>query len=192
MGVTVIENFTVDALDGNTSRLSWTGDAAKRAWIALDGNWVIKAARHSGTDKQSDIPLPTGTPRALDLVECGTSETPTPISFIPELRPEISFDGVTAAASYRVYDTAGTNAETEISRLGETGAHRYAVRPTRKLDGENGVWHRFRVAAFDGYGDSETTETKLLYVMDVPPAPGTAGATVIEGDVFLYVNNIPS
>ena len=192
MAVTVIKNISIDAIDGNTARVSWTGNADARAWIALDGKFVAQALRHSGTDKAADISLATDTPRALDILECPAGEVPTEISMRPELRPIVDFDAVTAAESYRVYRQDGTNDEREMARIGETGADRYAVRPVKKLDGENGVWHRFRVAAFDGYGDSETTETKLLYVMDVPPAPGTAGATVIDENVYLYVNEIPT
>lgn len=191
MAVKIIENISISALDKNTARIEWTGDSALRSWVAIDGEWVAQALRHNGTAKAADIPLPTATPRALDLVECGTDETPTPISMRPELRPLVWFDGQPSAASYRVYCQEAGSAERQMAEIGESGADRYAARPAQNLNGENGVWHSFRVTAVDAFGAEETTETKQLYIMDVPPAPNIVEATIINGNAWLYIGEAP-
>jgi len=156
--------------------VSWTSpNANARSWIFINGRFAVGPYYGEITERTVTLRLPPGETFVIEVHEFDDDTVPKPFEEAPLVRPNISWNGVDTASSYRIYHSIldggkGGTMETLLCEVPPVSGHLEIDCPVR-LEGKNGKWHSFRVESVDQFNNESENEIIAHFAADLPPKP---------------------
>jgi hypothetical protein len=158
--------------------LSWASESAdSRSSIFINGSLVISGFMAGTKERSATLPVPSNSTLKIEIHEfTDENEFPNSTEEPPLVRPQIAWNSVDAAQSYKVYHTIFDTGEIEtlLATVPAIAMERIEINCPVKLEGKNGRWHSFRIEAVDQFGNESVSEIIPHFAVDLPPPPKLA------------------
>ncbi|GHT23199.1 hypothetical protein FACS189419_06830 [Planctomycetales bacterium] len=171
----LIENVLIRPHGLQEVSLSWTSESAdSRSYIFINGSLVVSGFMAGTKERSATLPVPHDSTFRIEIHEF-TDENVSPNSTeeLPQVRPQVAWNSVDEAQSYKVYHTIFDTGEIEslLATVPAIATERIEINCPVKLEGKGGRWHSFRVEAVDQFGNESVSEVIPYFAVDLPPPP---------------------
>ncbi|MGL6193542.1 MAG: hypothetical protein ACRC2T_01825 [Thermoguttaceae bacterium] len=163
----LIENVLVRNIADGFVQVSWTSDSPEtKSWLFLNGQFLLGPFFGETMQRSIRVKVPTTTTFLVEVHDFNDDTVPDSITIPARTKPQIAWNSVENAVSYRVYykNDATETLLREYPPLGE----RITINCPIKLER---CWNYFRVVAVDEYGNESESDTVSHFATDFPVAP---------------------
>ncbi|MDR1493994.1 MAG: hypothetical protein LBT05_14930 [Planctomycetaceae bacterium] len=171
----LVDKILVRPQGQNEISISWTSEtAAMKSWIFLNGLFLVGPFMAEQKERSATLPVATSSTFKLEIHDFIDDEiVPQSIEQTPLVRPQIAWNEVNNAVSYKIYHTifdAGS-IESLLTQVPSRSVPRMEMDCPARLEGKNGRWHSFRVEAVDQFGNESINDIVPHFAIDFPPVP---------------------
>ena len=171
----IITAFTLEFLQGQKVKISWTGTIDHLTWIFLNGvpvsnPWVFGSV--TAREAEFDVPEKFN----LELHEAAEGEEILAFSSTVDQFPIFFWSPVSVAEIYLIYRTPQVGGEELLLQDTEHAEDRdfYKVISIKDLIADGGVWNLFRVEAVTTIGKESVRSPFFEFIKGLPAVPQTA------------------
>ncbi|GHT37688.1 hypothetical protein FACS189427_10960 [Planctomycetales bacterium] len=171
----LVETVLIRPHDSQEVSLSWTSESAdSRSYVFINGSLVVSGFMAGTKERSATLPVPPDSTFRIEIHEF-TDENVSPNSTeeLPQVRPQVAWNSVDTAQSYKVYHTIFDTGEIEslLATVPTIATERIEINCPVKLEGKSGRWHSFRVEAVDQFGNESVSEVIPHFAVDLPLPP---------------------
>lgn len=171
----LIENVLIRPHSIQEVSLYWTSESAhSRSYIFINGSLVVSGFMAGTTERSATLPVLPDSTFKIEIHEfTDENELPHSTEELPQVRPQVAWNCVDAAQSYKVYHTIFDTGEIEslLATIPAIGMSRIEINCPVKLVGKGGRWHSFRVETVNQFGNESASEVITHFAADLPPVP---------------------
>jgi hypothetical protein len=171
----LVENVLIRPHGLQEVSLSWTSESAdSRSSIFINGSLAVSGFMAGTKERNATLPVPSNSTFRIEIHEfTDENEFSNSTEELPLVRPQIAWNSVDSATSYKVYHTIFDTGEIEslLATVPAIAMERIEINCPVKLEGKNGRWHSFRVEAVNQFGNESVSEIIPHFAVDLPPPP---------------------
>ncbi|GHT16597.1 hypothetical protein FACS1894189_0650 [Planctomycetales bacterium] len=175
----LVENVLIRPHGLQEVSLSWTSESAdSRSYIFINGSLVVSGFMAGTKERSATLPVPPDSTFRIEIHEFTDEDvSPNSTEELPQVRPQVAWNSVDTATSYKVYHTifpccfSGGEIESLLATVPAIATERIEINCPVKLEGKSGRWHSFRVEAIDQFGNESVSEVIPHFAVDLPPPP---------------------
>jgi hypothetical protein len=171
----LIENILIRPHGLQEVSLSWTSESAEsRSSIFINGSLAVSGFMAGTKERSAILPVPPNSTFRIEIHEfTNESISPNSTEELPQVRPQIAWNSVDAAQSYKVYHTIFDTGQIEslLATVPAIAMKRIEINCPVKLEGKGGRWHSFRVESVNQFGNESLSEVIPHFAVDLPPPP---------------------
>lgn len=170
----LVDNVLIRPQATGAVAISWaSATETAHSYIFINGTFVVGPFMADTKNRTVVLPVPSDKTFKIEVHDVDDDEVPFSLEESPFVKPAIAWNGVDAAAYYRIYhaifDTGSI--ESLLLQVPPLAMDRIEIDCPRTLDGRNGRWHYFQVATVDQFNNESESEVVPYFAADLPPVP---------------------
>jgi hypothetical protein len=171
----LVDNVLIRPHGTREAFISWTSQSDDiRSFIFINGSLVVGSYMAGTKERSVILPVPVNSTFRIEVHDFDDDEViPHSVEEPPLVRPQILWNGVEQAVSYKIYHTifdTGT-IESLLVQVPAMSVPRMEINCPVKLEGKIGCWHSFRIESVDQFGNESVNEVLPYFAADLPPPP---------------------